>query len=35
MDDLVEYPGMVRLTTFHDPDGNPWMFAESQRGETD
>ncbi len=35
MDDLVEYPGMVRLTTFYDPDGNPWMFAESQRGETD
>jgi hypothetical protein len=22
-------PGMVRLATFDDPDGNPWMLAQS------
>ena len=31
LDDLVEIPDMVRLTTFYDPDGNPWMFAQSLR----
>jgi catechol 2,3-dioxygenase-like lactoylglutathione lyase family enzyme len=24
-----ETPGMVKLATFFDPDGNPWMLAES------
>jgi CreA protein len=23
-------PEMVKLATFYDPDGNPWMLAESQ-----
>jgi CreA protein len=23
-----EVPGMVRLATFYDPDGNPWMLAQ-------
>jgi predicted enzyme related to lactoylglutathione lyase len=23
-----EVPGMVRLATFFDPDGNPWMLAQ-------
>jgi catechol 2,3-dioxygenase-like lactoylglutathione lyase family enzyme len=23
--------GMVKLATFYDPDGNPWMLAESDR----
>jgi predicted enzyme related to lactoylglutathione lyase len=22
-------PDMVKLATFYDPDGNPWMLAES------
>ena len=25
----VEVPGMVRLATFFDPDGNSYMFAQS------
>ncbi|NKB98901.1 MAG: VOC family protein [Pseudomonadales bacterium] len=25
-----EIPGMVKLATFFDPDGNAYMFAESQ-----
>jgi predicted enzyme related to lactoylglutathione lyase len=24
-----EVPGMVRLATFFDPDGNPWMLAQA------
>ena len=28
--DTVEIPGMVKLATFFDPDGNSYMFAESQ-----
>ncbi len=28
--DIVEIPGMVKLATFFDPDGNSYMFAESQ-----
>jgi len=27
--DIVEIPGMVKLATFYDPDGNSYMFAES------
>jgi len=25
----VELPGMVKLATFFDPDGNAWMLAQS------
>jgi len=28
--DIIEIPGMVKLATFFDPDGNSYMFAESQ-----
>ena len=27
--ETVELPGMVRLATFFDPDGNSYMFAQS------
>ena len=27
--DTVELPGMVKLATFFDPDGNRYMFAQS------
>ena len=27
--DTVELPGMVKLATFYDPDGNSYMFAQS------
>ena len=27
--ETYEIEGMVRLTTFHDPDGNPWMLAQN------
>jgi hypothetical protein len=27
--DTHEVPGMVRLATFFDPDGNPWMLAQA------
>lgn len=27
--ETVEMPGMVRLATFYDPDGNSYMFAQS------
>lgn len=30
--DIVDIPGMVKLATFYDPDGNTYMFAESQTG---
>lgn len=30
--DTVEIPGMVKLATFFDPDGNTYMFAESENG---
>ena len=26
--ETTEVPGMVRLATFFDPDGNPWMLAQ-------
>jgi hypothetical protein len=26
---------MVKLATFYDPDGNPWMLAESSMAETE
>lgn len=28
-------PDMVKLATFYDPDGNPWMLAESSMPETE
>ena len=28
-------PDMVKLATFYDPDGNPWMLAESSIPETE
>ena len=27
--ETYEIEGMVRLATFHDPDGNPWMLAQA------
>lgn len=27
-----EIPGLVKLATFYDPDGNTLMFAESLKG---
>ncbi|MFG0329694.1 MAG: VOC family protein [Phycisphaerales bacterium] len=27
--EIVEYPGMVKLTTFYDPDGHKLMFYQS------
>ena len=27
--DIIEMPGMVKLATFFDPDGNSYMLAES------
>ena len=30
--DTVELPGMVKLATFFDPDGNRYMFAQSLEG---
>ena len=30
--DTVELPGMVKLATFFDPDGNRFMFAQSLSG---
>jgi catechol 2,3-dioxygenase-like lactoylglutathione lyase family enzyme len=29
VEDWHEIPGMVRLSTFYDPDGTPWMLAQS------
>ena len=31
--DIVEVPGMVKLATFLDPDGNRYMLAESLTDE--
>ena len=31
--DIITYPGMVRLLTFYDPDGNSLMFAQSLETE--
>jgi len=30
--DTYEIEGMVKLCTFYDPDGNPFMLAESMEG---
>ncbi len=30
--DTIEIEGMVKLATFFDPDGNTYMFAESENG---
>jgi hypothetical protein len=32
-DDTSEVPGMVRLASFYDPDGNPWMLAQVLDGD--
>ena len=32
IDETSEVPGMVKLATFYDPDGNPWMLAQSLDG---
>jgi len=29
IDDVFDVQGMVKLMGFYDPDGNPWMFAET------
>jgi catechol 2,3-dioxygenase-like lactoylglutathione lyase family enzyme len=29
VDDWHEIPGMVRLSTFYDPDGTAWMIAQT------
>ena len=31
--ETVELPGMVKLATFFDPDGNRFMFAQSLAGD--
>jgi catechol 2,3-dioxygenase-like lactoylglutathione lyase family enzyme len=31
--DTHEIEGMVKLATFYDPDGNPWMLAERLQQE--
>lgn len=31
-DDTIEVPGMVKVATFYDPDGNPLMIAEDLSG---
>lgn len=30
--DTLTLPGMVRLATFFDPDGNAWMLSQSLNG---
>jgi hypothetical protein len=32
VEDWHEIPGMVRLSTFYDPDGTPWMIAQTLDG---
>jgi CreA protein len=29
LDETFDVQGMVKLMGFHDPDGNPWMLAET------
>jgi catechol 2,3-dioxygenase-like lactoylglutathione lyase family enzyme len=29
LDDVFDVQGMVKLMGFYDPDGNPWMFAQT------
>ena len=29
VDETFDVQGMVKLMGFYDPDGNPWMFAET------
>jgi len=31
--DTYQIQDMVKLATFYDPDGNPWMLAQSLRSE--
>ena len=30
-DEIFDVQGMVKLLGFYDPDGNPWMFAETSQ----
>jgi hypothetical protein len=32
VEDWHEVPDMVRLATFWDPDGTPWMLAQNLMG---
>ena len=34
VEDWHEIPGMVRLSTFYDPDGTPWMLAQTLDDKT-
>jgi CreA protein len=31
LDETFDVEGMVKLMGFYDPDGNPWMFAQTTR----
>jgi CreA protein len=31
LDEIFDVQGMVKLMGFYDPDGNPWMLAETSR----
>jgi CreA protein len=33
VEDWHEIPEMVRLSTFYDPDGTPWMLAQTLDGD--
>jgi catechol 2,3-dioxygenase-like lactoylglutathione lyase family enzyme len=33
VEDWHEIPNMVRLSTFYDPDGTPWMLAQTLDGD--
>jgi len=35
VEDWHEVPGMVRLSTFYDPDGTSWMLAQTLDEKTD
>ena len=31
LDEIFDVQGMVKLMGFYDPDGNPWMLAETSQ----
>ena len=35
VEDWHEIPKMVRLSTFYDPDGTPWMLAQALDSKDD
>jgi len=35
VEDWHEIPKMVRLSTFYDPDGTPWMLAQTLDSKDD